>query len=903
MRYRLLGPLQIRRGGEELRLGGPRQRAVLATLALRANETVSFEHLSEAVWESPPAAPESNIRTYVAALRKLLPEDLVTVPGGYRLDVPPSEVDVGVFDELSARGDEAARAGDHRAAAAAFEEALALWRGSVLEGLAVGPGLQAELSRLEDRRLTVAERHARAMIELGHGDRLIGDLLKLTALAPLREQLWFQLMRALHRAGRTAEALRAFEDLRVLLADELGVDPGPELRELHERLLRGEQPGASLNTLPRDVADFTGRTAEIERLLREVTGKSAVVISAIDGMPGVGKTTLAVHLAHRLAYPDGQLFIDLHAHTAGRSPMEPVDALGVLLRAFGREELPDGLDARATLWRSELSRRRALVVLDNAASAEQVRPLLPGMPGSLVLVTSRSRLVELEGTSTVTLDVLPVAEALVLFASIVGDERGADQAALDVVELCGRLPLAVRLAAGRLRSRPQWTAADLATRLREGRISELDAVFALSFGQLPPSHQQLFGRLGLHVGTDFDLDQAAALGDLDLLATDRMLEELVDVHLLQPTTFGRYRMHDLLRQYAQSTVDSPDAPLSRLFDHFVDMAVDAVQILAPAARRIEIDVAYRPARRLVLRDYDHAMAWLETERLTMVAAVVQAHERGWPHAWQLPRVLAHFFIVRGHVRDNVVTHELALDVAVNDPRTHAVISRNLGVAYWQVARYPEAVEQTQRAIDLYRELGDVEGEAVTLGNLGLLYRNTDRIAESAQVYEEVLRIAREIGSPYVESKALGNISSVYRALGRLDDALVACTESLNLMRKLGDRRDEADTLAGLGLILHDLGRHDEALDTLKTALAQIREIGAVATETVVLNAIGNLLTSIGRREEAVVHLRAALELAERIDDRREIAMAHRLLASVTDDPVEAERHRVLAEEMFAAFSR
>ncbi|MEV6719181.1 BTAD domain-containing putative transcriptional regulator [Lentzea sp. NPDC051208] len=903
VRYRLLGPLQIWRGGVELRLGGPRQRALLAALALHANETVSFEHLSEAVWESPPAAPESNIRTYVAALRKLVLDDLVTVPGGYRLKVPEGEVDVGVFEALCAAGDEALKRGDHRAAVAKYEEALALWRGPALDGLTVGPRLEAELTLLQERRLTVAEQHARLSIELGQGERLIPELRRLTKQFPLREQLWLQLMHALQRANRPAEALQVFDDVRVLLADELGTDPGGELRELHARLLRGDQPRPALNTLPRDVADFTGRIAEMDRLTRAVTGKAAVVISAIDGMPGVGKTTLAVHLAHRLEYPDGQLFIDLHAHTAGRAPVEPTDALDVLLRALGLEEIPVSLDERAALWRAELSRRRLLVVLDNAVSADQVRPLLPGVPGSLVLVTSRARLVELEGTSTLTLDVLSEAEALQLFATIVGDERGNDAAAREVVELCGRLPLAVRLAAGRLRSRPTWTTAHLATRLREGRLSELDAVFALSFSQLPAAHQRLFGLLGLHHGTDFDVHQAAALGELDLLETDGMLEDLVDVHLLEPTSLGRYRMHDLLRQYAQSRVDSTRAPLTRLLDHFLDTANQATRLMSPAARRYEVDITYRPESRLVLRDYDHAVEWLETERQTLVAAVALSLDGDWrTHTWQLARALTFFCMVRGHTRDWATINELALEAAKDEPVALAITTKNYAMVFWQTAQYPRAIHYNERAIEMLRELGDLQGVAGTLNNLSLVYRTLGRHAEAAELLEQAITVARQLGDRHLESQAMSNVSNIYSALGRYDEALQACTSALALMREMGSRRDEADTQSALGMILHAMGRHSEALEALESALAAVRAIGDVTTETVVLNYLGEVLTAAGRPAEAVTRLHEALELAERIDDRREAANAHKHLARAVSDPAEAARHRKEADERFAALA-
>ncbi|MDT7789994.1 MAG: hypothetical protein QOF58_8413, partial [Pseudonocardiales bacterium] len=364
---------------------------------------------------------------------------------------------------------------------------------------------------------------------------------------------------------------------------------------------------------------------------------------------------------------------------------------------------------------------------------------------------------------------------------------------------------------------------------------------------------------------------------------------------------GRYRMHDLLRQYAQSKVDSRREPLTRLLDHFLDTANQATRLMSPAARKYEVDITYRPQSRLVLRDYDHAVEWLETERQTLVAAVALSLDGDWrTHTWQLARAMTFFCMVRGHTRDWATINELALEAAKDDPAATAITTKNYAMVFWQTARYQDAIFYNERAIEMLREQGDLQGVAGTLNNLSLVYRTLERHAEAAELLEQAITVARELDDRHLESQAMSNVSNIYRALGRYDEALEACNGALKLMREMGSRRDEADTQSALGMILHAMGRHDEALDALGSALTAVRAIGDVTTETVVLNYLGEVLTAAGRPGDALTPLREALDLAERIDDRREAANAHKNLAKAVADPMEAARHAKEAEERFAA---
>ena len=622
----LLGTQRVHVGARDLDLSGPRQQRLLAVLALEANQAVSFNGVLDALWdEDPPDTAHRQVHNAVAALRRDLGpvrESIVTVGRGYRLEIAPETLDFRRFLVSVARARRALAEGRRAQASAALSEGLALWQGPALAGLS-GRAIRVAAAHLDEERLAATELLFGLRLEEGAGVEFIPELRKLVQEYPLRDRFREQLMLALYRAGRQAEALEVYETGRVLLAEELGLDMRAEVRLLHSRILRadptldaprstqtlqpvlapadGESEGEDAadadpaptergpapapygdrNFLPRDIPAFIGRGDEYKHLValgEEGARHSVPVVASVDGMAGVGKTALALRVAHSLAehYPDGQFFIDLHGHTPGRAPLDPADALAQLLCDAGLrpEQVPPGLEQRSAAWRAALATRRTLTVVDNALDAEHARPLLPGSGGTMVLITSRHKLSDLDADAAVSVEVLCDLDAVRLFEQIVGVDRAAAEpdAVADVVRLCGHLPLAIRIAASRLRDRRVWSVAHLAARLREGEwpLSDLVAgdrsvatAFEISYRQLDRRQQVLFWRLGLHPGRDFDADGAAALCAVPRTEAEDLLEELLDRNLLGQRVQGRYYFHDLIRRYASDKARIEEPPQER----------------------------------------------------------------------------------------------------------------------------------------------------------------------------------------------------------------------------------------------------------------------------------------------------------------------------------------------------
>ena len=596
LRFTVLGPVRAWRGAEPLPTGSPQQRALLAALLLREGRTATAAELIDALWgEKPPSQALAAVRTYASRLRKVLGAGvLVSESGGYAIrSLGDGALDLALAQELAADAEKAHNSRDLRHARALINEALSLWDGEVLASVP-GPYADTQRTRLEEWRLQLVESRLGMDLDQGCHAEAVSELTALTAAHPLRERLRELLMLALYRSGRQAEALAVYADTRRLLADELGVDPRPGLKELQQRILRADpglaEPSAPVAEpsaatvkpaqLPASVSDFTGRASFVAELSEVLSAASAaegrvMAVSALAGIGGVGKTTLAVHVAHRArtSFPDGQLYVDLQG--AGARAAEPETVLGAFLRALGTADsaIPDSLEERAALYRSVLDGRRVLVLLDNAHDAAQVRPLLPGTEGCAALVTSRVRMVDLAGAHLVDLDVMSPEEALSLFTKIVGKERVTSerQAALDVVAACGFLPLAIRISASRLAARRTWTVSVLAAKLADERrrLDELQAgdlavkaTFELGYGQLEPAQARAFRLLGLADGPDISLAAAAAVLNLPLGATEDLLESLVDTSLVESAAPGRYRYHDLVRLYARACAERDEQPPS-----------------------------------------------------------------------------------------------------------------------------------------------------------------------------------------------------------------------------------------------------------------------------------------------------------------------------------------------------
>ncbi len=898
LRYELLGPLRCWRGDVEIGLGGVKQQTVLAMLLLEPNRPVAVDRIVRTVWDlRPPPSATHVVQTYISRLRALLDlgRALTSTDAGYLLRLDPAQLDTTLFD--------------HHLASGQIEAALALWRGEPLGGLS-GETIDLARQRFTEQHLAALELRVKVDLDSGRHGEAIAELSQLAKEYPLRERLWALLMLALYRADRQAEALQTYASARALLVEELGVEPGAALTSMHQRILNADPslvldaPAATdsrkwtpRNDLPADIADFTGREAELQRMLAVLptVQSRAPVVLAIDGMAGVGKSTLAVHIAHHLTgqYPDSQVFLDLHAHSEARDPVEPQAALDLLLRAFGvpGEEIPADMDGRAARWRAELAGRRVLLVLDNAGSAAQVRPLLPGTAGCLTLVTSRRRLADLDSTDVFSLEALEPADAATLFGRILGTQRDAADPGdvAEVVGLCDRLPLAIRIAAARLRARPAWTVQHLAQRLRDRQsvLTELAvgdrsvaASLALSYPQLTEAQQRLFRLLGLAIGQDFDAYLAAAAAGLPVGRTERLLEDLLDAHLLQLPTPGRYRFHDLLFQYAHTAAQETDPPaarrdaIGRMLGHYVYTASVAVDVIFPGTRHRRPRPAAPDGEIPPLDTAAAARAWLDTERQNLLAATRQAAEHGWPtQATDLAATLRPYLETGAHHLDSLALHQLALDAAhrAGSLAGQGTALHNLANAYWRLGRYDEAYDHLQQALPKHREASDRQGEAGDLETLGATCYSLGRYNEAVDNYAQAAQIHRDAGDRLAEATVLNNIGVIEERRGRYREVLVLCEQALAIYQAAGDRSSEAHALGNAGNAYWRLGRYDEAHDHLSQALAIHRESGDPSWEAHTLNNLGNVLASLGRHDEALDHCDQALVIQRRSGERAEEA--------------------------------
>jgi DNA-binding SARP family transcriptional activator len=908
--------------------GGPRQQVVLATLLLTAGRIVTSNKLIEAVWWEPPSSSASNLRVYVAGLRRMFgsagenPDRLITCPGGYMLRVEPGEFDVSLFEACATQGDEALHAGDFEAAAACLAEALALWRGEPLEGLPVGAWLLAELTRLQERRLAVTIGHVEAQLALGHAQDLIPQLRVLVERYPFQELLWGQLMRALYRLGRRAEALQAYAQARHRLADELGIEPGAELCRMQEQILRaapipGELPptqavGArpdlgpagqatvsvtlvgSPQEVPTDIAEFTGRHDELARLhaladqvmMRATT---APEICAIEGTPGVGKTRLAVRAAHELIdkghFPDAQLWADLHGFDPVRPPTDAARVLERFLRSLGIPggRIPQDIEERAALYRRLLHHRAALVLLDNAVAEDQVRPLLPGSASCMVVITSRRSLTGLDGATHLELDVLAPSEALTLLGLIVDDGRVAAEpaAATRLIEACAGLPLAIVLAARRLRRRPTWPIARLADRLRQHPHHDLAIgsrsvrnSFDLSYNTLPPTHQHMFRLLGTLPGPDATASLAAALAGTTPAAAECQLEELLDEHLLQQSTADRYRFHDLLRSYAAQHArdDEPpavrEAALRRALNWYLHTAATADRVLYPDRRHLA-PTTDPPAHVGTFDGRQDALNWLEAEHLNLVAAVRSAAEHGWHDlAWQLPAALLSYFYLTKPWNDWQATHQIARQAAetLNDLVGQAWAWHGLGIANSDLRRYDQALTCHYTALEFDRATHDLEGQAWNLNSLGVIHVDLDQCADAIPLLKQAVALHCATENTHGEALSLNNLADAHRRLGHLHHADSLLSRALTLQRHTADRHGERYTLGTLGDLHHDQRNHPQAIAHYKQALQLSRQLGDHWHAAHLALRLGHAQHQLGLYDAAVNNWRTALTYLDHIHD-------------------------------------
>ncbi|MFE3499063.1 BTAD domain-containing putative transcriptional regulator [Kitasatospora sp. NPDC059160] len=896
MQFSVLGRLTVRDGSGEVGVSGARLRSLLAVLLLHANRPVATDRLQEALWnDGPPASGAAAVHNLVARLRRVLSDGtgrrISATPLGYLLAVADGELDCRVFEHHVGRARAAFLNGEWDAVHRETAAALALWQGEPLAELADLHEARAPREQWCETRLQVLEWHFEAQLNLGRHHGISADLAALAAEHPFREAFHRLLMCALHRTDRTAQALEVYRTLRRKLDDELGIEPGRATQDVHQRILATDGDPATAPehaptaSLPRDVRAFVGRREEVDLVLaacRRGAGAGGVLgIHAVDGMPGIGKSAFAVHCAHRLAsdFPDGQIFLPLHAHTPGTRAVEPAEALAELLLAVGvaPRRIPSEPSARAGMWRSQVAGRRILLLLDDALSSEQVRPLLPGAPGTLVLVTSRRRLVGLEDTVPVTLDVLPPQEAAALFTAGAGRPGllPTEPAVVETVRLCGYLPLAVGLMAARLRHHPSWSVADLVVDLTgaTGRLEALRAgttsvaaVFDLSYQHLPADLRRLFRRLGLHPGDDFDAYAAAALDDTDLPTARQRLEALEDHHLIEEPVRGRYRMHDLLREHARDLAgaDRPDergAAVDRLLDYYLAAGTAADRHFArhslPAPGRT-------PCGRVPdLSTPERGTAWLQAERANLHAAVEFAGEHDRPlHAVRLPSALHEFLRGHGHWEQADALHRIALDTAVltDDRLGQAHVLVHLARLRDQRGRLGAAAELLLRARALYRALGERLGEAYTLFSLSDVQQSEGRYEAAIESCRASLAIHREAGDRPGEANVLVRLGFVQQLAGHTGAAAENLRPALALFRTLGDRGGQANVLFNLGLIGEKTGHYEDAARDHSAALALFRTLGNRFGQANAHLGLGLVQEATGRYREAADSHRAGLEI-------------------------------------------
>jgi DNA-binding SARP family transcriptional activator/tetratricopeptide (TPR) repeat protein len=944
MEFRTLGPIELWSAGQREDLGSARARALLAMLLLTPRAMVPVETLIDRLWDAqPPPKARESLSIYVARLRASLRQavgDNVRLVGrshgGYLLEVDPESIDLHRFRRLGRQAAALAASGDFGHGAELLREADKLWRGQPLAGVRGDWVARMREALDEERRAAIIERIGYEL-ELGRHADLVGELRHLLARYPLDETLAAHQMTALYRSGRQADALSLYRETRSRLIEEQGAEPAAMLSELHQRILAGDPRLASraagteaaqttaADTLPAAATDFVGREDELTLLTGE--HGSAPWIGIIEGMPGVGKTTLAVHAAHQVSdrYPDGSLYLDLHSHDPASHPLQPAEALHELLRLLSvpAAQIPAGLGERAALWRAHLSRRRAIVILDDAAGADQIRPLLPQAGQCLILITTRRRLPSLDGGCTLTLDVLSVDEAVTLFRRIAGESRAIDDDQVAAtVGLCGRLPLAIKLTAGRIAQADppsldnliaEWSQSPAWLGGTGAASPEVIAAFDLSYRALEPGHQLFFRRLGISPCATHTPAAAAAIGGCTPAQAEKALVILLDSHLLTQTPDGQFRLHDLIRGYAAALAGRDDAAaeqqdaVSRLLSHYLHTADLADRVLHPLRHRPAVAVDGGWSVNPALGTPDAAGSWLEAEWRNILLAASYASRHQWkPECADLSFLLAEFLEISAYWDEAIAAHTLALQASryLADQARVARASLALSVVLQQTGRHETAIPLAEEAAAIYRLLADQRGEAESLDQIGLAHQRTALSREALAYFTEARILYEAADDSRGVADTLSHAGIACWHLGRNADASSQLREALALYQKVGDRRGEAKALNNLGRVHLYNGQHQEALDAYTLSLAIFREIGGPQNQAILYQNIGSVHRYRGSYEEALAACRRALaiyrdigDLPDEADALNEIGAIYQSADCSDEALIHHQKARVIAEEV------
>ncbi|MEU2447449.1 BTAD domain-containing putative transcriptional regulator [Streptomyces althioticus] len=913
VRFGVLGRLTVWRAGEPLELGTPKGRVVLAVLLARPGRPVTADALAEALWGGDrPRSAVKNVQTYVHRLRQILgdPERIVRQGGGYLVRAGRDELDATRFDDLAESARAALAAGDPVTARRVFGEALELWRGPAFEGVADIPALTTQAARLDESRLGVLEERIDVDLRLGRHGELLGELTALTMEHPFRERMWARLMLALHRCGRRTDALLAYRRLRDLLARETGLEPGAEVRDLHQTILAGDRAAADADPedgsgrpevpvprmLPPALRDFSGQRAELARIgtaLREKRAAGAPPgLVTVSGPGGMGKTALAVQAAHRLApdYPDGQLFAALAGARA--RPAEPAAVLGRFLRALGvpATAVPDDPEERAALYRGLLAERRVLVVLDDAYDEDQVAPLMPAGGSCGVIVTGRVRLGGLGGARRIELREMSEEDGLAMLRAGTGDRlasaTGTEPA--DLVRLCARLPLALRIVGSLLVSRPHWRPADLVARLADEqhrldalryRDLEVRASFELSYEGLRPAVRRLFRLLGLLEAPDFPLWAAAAAADTGLTEAQDLLDDLVDVHLLDIAgTHGgqvRYCFHDLIRAYARERAEAEEAAEVR--EAAVVRVLGALLALTDIADRDHMgqNMFHRDAPRWRPDRVEESlppsvppMTLLAAERAALVAGVRQAAQLGRDElCWELAVGAHTLFETERHYDDWQECYDTAMRLAgaTGNLRGRARLLISMAGLLYTRRRYGPAEEANTEAMRLFERIGDRRGHQEALSNAPFFLVPAGRLSAAVTTGSDAYGLLLADGQTAAALHAYSQVGLAHLQAGRAEDAVEVLTGIVAGAREHGIRTLVARDLYWLGQAWLALGRPTRAEEAFTELTPLTADIGP-SGPFYLAHARGCLRLARGEYGEARQRLLEALELARSLDD-------------------------------------
>jgi DNA-binding SARP family transcriptional activator len=904
----LLGPLLVRRGGVPVPVTPGKQRAVLAALLLRADRVVSFDELTEALWGSaPPPSARVAVQNHVMRLRKALGDGvrIRTQPNGYQIVAGESDLDVSRFEAHLAAARTAARDGSWEAAAEQARAGLKLWRGEPLADVESELLATRDVPRLVELRLQAVEVRVDADLHLGRDAEASTELERLAAAHPLRERLHGLLMLALYRDGRQAEALAAYARARQILADELGTEPGSALRRLHQQILTGDSAldppaeapaaaGAPTLPVPRElptaVRGFTGRAGELAALTRVLDQASAnspgtVVISAIGGTAGVGKTALALHWAHQVSarFGDGQLYVNLRGFDPSGTPATAGEAIRGFLDALGvpPERIPAQPEARAGLYRSLLAGRRMLVLLDNARDEQQVRPLLPASPGSLVIVTSRNQLGGLAAADharLLTVDVLSQDEAVRMLTARIGAGRVAAEpgAAGKIAALCGRLPLALAVAAARAEARPDFPLAVLADELADAasRLDALDAgdpatsiraVFSWSYRQLSGAAARMFRLLGLHPGPDLSAPAAASLAALAEADARRLLAELTRTHLLTEHVPGRYALHDLLRAYAadqaRDTDSQPErtAAVGRVLDHYLHTARNGALVVQPSLGPVALPPPSPGTTPEQFTGHAQALTWFDTENHVLLAAVDLAMDWGLDdHVWQISWVSTPFLAARGRSLEWSAIKRMTSAAAIRGDA--AMIASGARDSAGTLGDYQHVLDYYANGRKLYQQLGNRRGEALALFGLASIAEFLGQYGEALSYAEEAAGLFHDLGDQAGEAELLNAAGWYHALLGDYQQARRLCRQALALSTRDGSHHLEGNIWKSLGYAEYQAGDFAEAAACAERALSIFRAVGDRWGEVDTLTNLGDIWRSAGESPRAREAWQQALDI-------------------------------------------